>query len=383
MAMLDRIKYDGEPYGESWLVHKYPSEQFVLGSQLIVNQSQEALFFKGGQALDLFGPGTHTISSGNIPILHKLVNLPFGGKTPFSAEIYYINMTSRLDMKWGTSVPFQVKDPLYQIILGVRAFGQYGVTIKDARLFVSKIIGAVHGGNVSDYQVIRSYFNGLINTKIKEIISSYILHKNISLLDITTYLGELSEVCQNAINEEFNRFGVGIVNFFVESINFPNDDIEKLKDALARKSELNVLGEDYYRQRSFDVFDKLAANEGNSGLAEAGMGLGMGLGAAPFAGQAFANMAGNINTAPQANRTEATKSCSKCNTLNSANSMFCTNCGESLQVKNQCHACHEEIPEGSKFCGHCGQPQGYKKCSNCGHQNMAANAFCEECGNKC
>ncbi|WP_322176284.1 SPFH domain-containing protein [Acutalibacter caecimuris] len=97
--------------GGQWLIHKYPSEQFVLGSQLIVNQGQEALFFKGGEALDLFGPGTHTLSTGNLPLLYKLVNLPFGGKTPFSAEIYYINTTDNIDMKWGTSTPIPLEDP--------------------------------------------------------------------------------------------------------------------------------------------------------------------------------------------------------------------------------------------------------------------------------
>ena len=83
MAIIDRIKYDGSTNGLQWLVHKYPSEQFVLGSQLIVGTGQEALFVKGGEALDLFGPGTYTLSTGNLPVLNKLVNLPFGGKTPF------------------------------------------------------------------------------------------------------------------------------------------------------------------------------------------------------------------------------------------------------------------------------------------------------------
>ena len=117
MAIIDRIKYDGNSNGSQWLSYKCPSEQFVLGSQLIVNQGQEALFFKGGEALDLFGPGTHTLSTGNLPILNKLVNLPFGGKTPFSAEIYYINKTANLDMKWGTSTPIPLEDPKYGLIL--------------------------------------------------------------------------------------------------------------------------------------------------------------------------------------------------------------------------------------------------------------------------
>lgn len=115
MAIIDRIKYDGNPNGSQWLIYKCPSEQFVLGSQLIVNQGQEALFFKGGEALDLFGPGTHTLSTGNLPILNKLVNLPFGGKTPFTAEIYYINKTSNLDMlkakQWLQPLKVKPKEP--------------------------------------------------------------------------------------------------------------------------------------------------------------------------------------------------------------------------------------------------------------------------------
>ena len=119
MALIDRIKYDGDPQGRPWLIYKYPGESFVLGSQLIVGQGQEALFVKGGKALDLFGPDTYTLHTGNLPLLNRLVNLPFGGETPFTAEIYYINKTSRLDMNWGTSTPFQLEDPKYGLLLSL------------------------------------------------------------------------------------------------------------------------------------------------------------------------------------------------------------------------------------------------------------------------
>lgn len=388
MAIIDRIKYDGPAFDGPWLIYKYPSDEFVLGSQLIVNQSQEALFLKGGKALDLFGPGTHTLTTGNLPILKRLVNIPFGGKTPFSAEIYYVNTTARLDNKWGTSVPFQVTDPKYNIIMAVRAFGQYGITISDARLFITKIVGAVNSDHISNHDDVRKYFNGLINTKIKEVVSSYIIHRKISLLEITTYLGELSEFCQSAINDEFNRFGIDLHNFYIESVNFPNNDIDKLKEALERKSELTVLGEDYYRQRSFDVLEKLAENEAAGSAANAGIGLGMGLGAGTAAGSALADLARNLQVAPDApsvSRREASNSivCNKCSRKNAPDSKFCGNCGDPFDHSMKCHNCHEELPAGSKFCGQCGQPQGIKKCSRCGHSNKPNNLFCEECGTKC
>lgn len=103
MQIVDIIKYDGNDNNKQWLIYKYPSDEFVLGSQLIVNQGQEALFFRGGQALDLFGAGTHTLSTANLPLLNNFVKILFGGKTPFTAEVYFINKTVNLNMKWGTS----------------------------------------------------------------------------------------------------------------------------------------------------------------------------------------------------------------------------------------------------------------------------------------
>lgn len=386
MAIIDRIKYDGPANGQPWLIYKYPSEDFVLGSQLIVNQSQEALFFKGGKALDLFGAGTHTLSTGNIPILKSIVNIPFGGKTPFSAEIYYVNTTSRLDMKWGTSVPFQVTDPKHNIIVSVRAFGQYGVSIADSRLFITQIVGAVSGGHVTTHDYVTKYFSGIINTKIKEIVSTYILDRNVSVLEITKYIGEISEVSKTILNEEFSRFGIEIKNFYLESVNFPNDDIGKLKAVYDKKMELNILGEDYYRQRSFDVLEKLAENDAAASTANAGIGLGMGLGAGVAAGNAFVDLAGNIRTTPSHTRTstsdEKTVECPGCKAKNPITSKFCGECGDKLLTSIQCHHCHAELAPGTKFCGQCGQPQGFKKCSGCGHQNPASNGFCEECGKK-
>ena len=110
MAFIDRLKYDAE--SDDWLVWKHPSEEIRRGAQVVVNESQEALFVKGGQALDGLGPGTHTLSTGNIPLLSRLVNLPFGGKTPFAAEVWYVNEHARRDLRWGTKTPIPLIDPI-------------------------------------------------------------------------------------------------------------------------------------------------------------------------------------------------------------------------------------------------------------------------------
>lgn len=242
-ALIDRIKYDGPPDGSSWLVYKCPSEKFVLGSQLIVNQAQEALFFKGGQALDLFGPGTHTLHTGNLPRLNKLVNLPFGGDTPFTAEIYYLNKTSKLNMNWGTPNAFPVEDPKYGILLSIRSHGTYGLRINDTRMFITELIGAVPNGSTINYQFAASYFSGLLVSKIKNVISAYMIRKKISFLEVTGYLDEISEDCEAAVKDEFERFGAEVVNFYVETIVPSKDEYEKLRNYKEKLSFMMAVGE--------------------------------------------------------------------------------------------------------------------------------------------
>jgi len=348
MAIIDRIKYDGNPNGSQWIIHKYSSEQLVLGSQLIVNQGQEALFFKGGEALDLFGPGTHTLSTGNLPILNKLINLPFGGKTPFSAEIYFINKTVNLDLKWGTSTPIPFEDPKYGLILNVGARGQYGITINDSRLFVSRIIGAISNGATANHLLILRYFNGLINSKIKSVAATFMIQKKISFLEISQYLSELSDSIKETLNDEFERFGIEIVNFYCESIAPKPEEYEKLREY---KEEL-ALGEGFYQQRrSFDILEKLAENSASGSVANAGIGLGMGLGAVGQFGNVFAGIGQNINMTKHEEQ------------------IICPHCGAEISAK-------------MKFCGECGNPFGVTKCPSCGFENKPGMRFCGNCGEK-
>lgn len=258
-ALIDRIKYDGPQNGAPWLVYKYPGETFVLGSQLIVNQGQEALFFKGGKALDLFGEGTHTLHTANLPLLNKLANLPFGGDSPFTAEIYYINKTSKLNMNWGTQNAFLLEDPKYGLVLSIRSHGTYGLRINDARMFVTELIGAVPSGSTTTYEFIAGYFSGLLASKTKNVIATYMIQRKISFLEVTGYLDEISRDCEKAVKNEFDRFGAEVVNFYVETIAPLKDDYEKL---MAYKAELS-LGEEFYKlRRSLDIMENAEKRKG-------------------------------------------------------------------------------------------------------------------------
>ena len=380
MAIIDRIKYDGTPDGSPWLLYKYPSESFVVGSQLIVNQGQEALFFKGGEALDLFGAGTHTLQTGNLPILKKLVNLPFGGKTPFSAEIYYVNKTSRLDLRWGTAEPIPLEDPKYGMILSIRSHGTYGIRINDTRQLVTEIYGAIPNGNTGDFAPIHAYFSGMLTNRIKTVLSSFMMGKNISFLEITPYLKELSEACRVEICEEFERFGIEIVNFYIETISPPKEEYSKLREY---KEELS-LGNDFYRQRrSFDILDSLASNNSAGSMANAGAGIGMGLGLMQNAGGLFSTMGQNVNISP-AQSTKSTDdgvTCPQCGAKNGKDRKFCGECGQKLITGIACPSCGHVNPAGTKFCGECGTKLN-KKCPSCGYENDMSQKFCGECGTK-
>jgi len=295
-GVIDRIKYDGSA---DELIWKFPYDNLSIGAQLIVNQSQEAIFYKGGKALDTFGPGTHTISASNIPLLQKVVNLPFGGKTPFTAEVWFINKTVKRDLKWGTKTPMKLRDPLFGFIIPVRAYGEYGIQISDARNFMTQIIGTLH---LADTQTIQKHFTSLIITKVTSVISKFIVQQKVSVVDIPAQIDELSKICKERISEEFDKFGILITNFYTESINYPEDhpQVEQINQAQANKLQREIEGFTYQQERSFDVMDSAAQNEGSAGsVMGAGMGMGMGFGIGGAMGGQMGNMGGQLNTGQQ------------------------------------------------------------------------------------
>src|SRR5574344_265939 len=274
MAIVEVVKYNGQPNMFAW---KYPSEELGTWTQLIVNESQEAVLFKGGKALDVFPSGRHTLDTANIPILNKIINLPFGGRSPFTAEVWYINKVNSLDIKWGTASPIQLQDPKYSVFIPVRAFGQFGIRIENSKQFLVKLVGTLP---IFDKTSVVKYFRGLYLTKVKDAISSYLVHKQISIMEINAYIEELSSYLQDKMQPVLEEYGIKLINFYVNDISVPEDDsaIKKLKDALAKKAEMNIIGYNYQQERSFDTLEGAAKNNGSSAnLMGAGMGLGMGV----------------------------------------------------------------------------------------------------------
>jgi len=389
-GLIDRIKYDGEgaeceacridtqpgetrcprcgkPFAvRPWLVYKYPYENLVMGSQLIVNQSQEALFFRDGRALDVLGPGLHVLSTENIPLLQKLVNLPFGGKTPFAAEVYFVNKTTRLDMKWGTTDPIPIEDPKYGMVFRIRAHGQFGIRIADSRNLVTQLVGVLQGNQASDYQQVGKYFRGLVLTRVKNTIADTIVNKRASLLDITASLSSLSEECQQQVAGEFGRFGIETVNFFIASINAPDEDLAQLQEVMRGRAELDILGDGYDKKRRFDVAEKAAGNPAAGSMAGIIIGAGLGQSTGDIMRQA---------TAP------ANTKCPSCGVDNPIGAKFCSQCGKDMvQAPTICHKCGKGSPRGTNFCGDCGASLQTAKCPKCDADVLPETKFCSNCG---
>lgn len=385
-GFIDRIKYDG-PVNTSgkqqpWLVYKYPYDNIVLGAQLIVNQSQEVVLFKDGMILDVFGPGRYTLNSANIPLLQNLVNKPFGNKTPFTVEVYFVNKIARLDILWGTPNPIIVKDPECNIIVNIRGYGQMGIRVADSRNFITQIVGTLTGNSVSNYETIENYFRGLIITMVNETIANMITNKRVSIFTITASLGLLSEKIEDKIKSEFSRFGIEVLNFFIESINVPDEDLVKLKSIMSTRAEFDILGDDRYtRKRSFDILEKAAENEG-IGLAGTGIGVGMGVGAGIAAGNIFYDLSKQMNIHQNTKTKNINFQCPKCGSKNEDTARFCSNCGEKLIYSTiECRNCKFENSANAKFCALCGAILK-NICPQCGYENQIDARFCSQCGKK-
>ena len=273
MSLVDVVKWESNPYE---VVHKFQSDGLRLGSQLVVYPSQTAFFVKGGKILDEFTSGTYTIKSENIPLLGKIIDLPFGGETPFKAEVWFVNQIELLDCKWGTPTPLQIEDPKYEVIVPVRAYGQYGFKIVEPRTFLEKLVG-----NMPSFATnkVVEYFRGVILSRLTAIVYNKLKENNSSVLNINSDIEDLSNYARECIADVFLQYGIeiSIFNIISISVNEFDPSFQRLKEAKDALAEIKIIGkENYQLSRSFDVLEKAAGNE--SGMAGAAVGLGAGVG---------------------------------------------------------------------------------------------------------
>ena len=307
-------------------------------TQLIVQEAQEAILFRDGQALDLFGPGRYTLSTENVPVLRHLLNLPTGGESPFKAWVWFINKVNVLDVKWGTQTPILLRDPEYQVPLPVRAYGQFGIRVKESRQFLLKL--ADTRTQITREDLVSS-FRGLLLSRIGDMIATYISQKKITIFDISAYLQDMSDEAVEALRPVFNEYGIESVNFFFGSINVPDDDeaVKDLKRAMSERARMDLKGYTYQQERSFDVLETAAQDAGGEGSGSSLMGAGVGLGTAMGLGGAIGQMAAQMGqyisqgaqpASPTVTPSASDVNCPKCGKSCPPASSFCPACGARL-----------------------------------------------------
>ena len=220
------IKYEGD---NSTFIWKHPCEDFNSMTQLIVHESQEAIFFMNGQALDLFGAGRHTLETQNIPLLGRLLNRVTGGDTPFHCEVYFINKTVQMAVKWGTDSKVRFLDPNLGIPLEIGACGEMNLAVSDSRKLLLKLVGTMNGIAWGDSgagftRSIQNCFRPLISTAVKSHLSNAIKSNNIDILEIDERLEQLSEIMRQSILGGFEEYGLTIPEFYITNIALPEND---------------------------------------------------------------------------------------------------------------------------------------------------------------
>lgn len=384
MPIAEVIKYEGD---NTTFVWKHPAEDFNTNSQLIVHESQEAIFFMNGQPLDLFGSGRYTLETQNMPILNKIINLPTGGVSAFHCEVYFINKVDQMAIQWGTDSKIQYVEPTYGFPIAIGAGGEMSLKVADSKELLLRLVGTEK--DLSREKLV-SYFRAFLMARVKTYIAQTLKQDKINIFEIDEKLLEFSDELKARLIGDFAEYGLSLEKFFVTRIVKPDGDPQyenfkqlhyrqyaDIADAKIRQQvgvidqqtesqkmviesqgiaqKRSIEGYNYQQERGFDVAEKLAANEGVGNFSSAGIGLGMMAGV----GGAVGNTIGAaFNTAIEG--------------INQpVGNLFCDNCGA-------------QLTPGSSFCDECGTPVAGAKnsCTKCGYVFERPGKFCPKCGMK-
>jgi membrane protease subunit (stomatin/prohibitin family) len=424
MAIIDLVSWS--PQGNKTIyAYRFPETNLSTYTQLIVQESQEAVLFSKGQIVGKFGPGKHTLNTENLPLLRNLFGIPFGGKNPFMAEVWFVNKLQPYNIDWAID-KMPVHDADYNTQLPLVAEGRYGLKIADAEKFLIKIVGTKSEFTQDD---LTDQFFGEFSTKTKSTILQYMIKHRIGYKTISAALDEISNYLKAAMTPFWDELGLVLTKFYITSIDIDQSTQEgkRVAAAIAQQSSMSITGHTWQQEQMFDVANNAVDSfgSGNGGLIGGlmainmmgGMGGGSGVGGGmmnpqfnqPAFGGGNQNLQGG-GTGQQSQQPQQIREvycsncakkfssshkfcpycgdpydgCPKCGTDNDPKAKRCISCGTLLQTETStCPNCNAPLAPGSAFCGNCGkQLQTSDSCSRCGTFLAPNVKFCPKCGNK-
>lgn len=345
-----------------------PGGDLKMGAQLVVQESQSAVFFRDGKALDVFGPGRHTLTTANLPLLTRLIGLPFGGTSPFRADVVFVNRKVFTDLKWGTREPVAFRDAELEMVR-LRAFGAFAARIGDPQLFVNVLVGSQ--GRYSTAEI-EGYLRELVVARLNDVLGETVR----TILDLPRHYDELAEALKGRVADDFAKYGLDLVDFFINSIT-PPEEVQQRIDERAGMGALGDMGR-YMRFKAARAVGD-AAEGGGEGGAGGGMGLGLGAGMGMMMPSLIRDaMTGGGSAASQP--TAAAGQCGTCRAALPAGARFCGGCGARVAAA-ACGACGAPTAPGARFCTNCGAALAAPgRCPQCNAVLTPGGRFCPGCG---
>ena len=433
MALIDLASW--KPKSKEFVfAYRYPQTNLSTNTQLIVYESQEALFFSKGQLMGKFGPGKHTLSTENLPLLRSLFGIPFGGKNPFTAEVWIVNKLLPANLAWNID-RMTIHDPDFDTQLPLTASGQYALKVVDSERFLINMVGTKEVFTETD---MTSQAKGEFTSKSKSAIMKFMIQNHIGFKQISAYIDDLSNYLRDSIAPFWEAYGLEMSKFYVSTVELDTSTQDgcDIRDAIAKQTSMKLTGHTWQQEQAFDLANNTVGQVGNAGGGQGGLlgslmalnmmnnmggSMGGGMIQPQYNQPSFGSQGGGQPQMPQDNaqmpkaysaqvKTIYCSNCSKkrlsterfcpncgteynpcprCGADNSKSSKRCVSCGASLTgasgSANVCVKCGSQIAPGAAFCSICGTPVATSNpnvCPRCGSQLPPTASFCPACGFK-
>ncbi len=328
------------------MVYKYPMEgrEIMIGSKLTVRESQVAIFMVKGKIADVFTPGIHKLIVNNLPILSALLAWPRGFKSPFTADVFFVNTKQFTNQKWGTTNPIVMRDKDFGSIR-IKSYGSFSFKVTNPEVFLKEVFGT---NSLYTTENIVSYLKSMLVAGISDTIAE----SKISALDLACNLLEFNKVAKEQINHQFQALGLDLTNLVIENISFP-EQVEKAIDTQTSMGVMKDNMDTYIKYKSAEAIGDAAKNTGMAGL---GSQLGTGMAISEIIKDSLTSSTKKSQNKEEVKRDDSThKYCAECGAKNSKRAKFCVECGTAFKKEVlTCPVCGAEVTQKTKFCPDCG-----------------------------